>query len=148
MSKISINVSEKYIESMSVEQKEFLLRALTKMASIDDHFDECEKKFILDLADDLRLSPVVARQIIDNHADDHLFEDAKKQNDRTFALELIKALCLLAHTDDELSDTETLFIGKLGQTMGVELEKIEQISNWVIDYLIWYQQGKIIFEKV
>lgn len=148
MSKISINVSEKYIESMSVEQKEFLLRALTKMASIDNHFDECEKIFISELADDLRLSPAVAKRIIDNTKDDSLFDDAQKQNNRTFALELIKALCLLAHTDDELSDTETLFIGKLGQAMGVELEKIEQISNWVIDYLIWYQQGKIIFEKV
>ena len=26
-------------------------------------------------------------------------------------------------------------------------EKIEQISSWVIDYLIWNEQGKIIFEE-
>ena len=64
------------------------------------------------------------------------------------ALELIKEMCLLGHADDDLSDEEVLFIGEVGQAMGIELEKIEQISNWVIDYLIWNDQGKIIFEKI
>jgi hypothetical protein len=31
--------------------------------------------------------------------------------------------------------------------MGVELEKIQQISQWVIDRIIWLEEGKIIFEK-
>ena len=50
--------------------------------------------------------------------------------------------------DDELSDQETLLIGRVGQAMGVELEKIEQISNWIIDRIIWLEQAKIIFEEV
>ena len=64
------------------------------------------------------------------------------------ALELIKEMCVLAHADDELSDQETLLIGRVGQAMGVELEKIEQISNWIIDRIIWLEQAKIIFEEV
>jgi hypothetical protein len=54
---------------------------------------------------------------------------------------------MLGHADNDLSDEETLFIGHAGLTMGVELEKIEQISNWVIDRIIWLEQGKIIFEE-
>ena len=89
------------------------------------------------------------KQIIEHpEPEDVLFQEAAKVNNYELSLELIKMLCLLAHTDDELSDEETLFIGQIGQAMGVELEKIEQISNWVIDYLIWREQGKIIFEKV
>lgn len=32
--------------------------------------------------------------------------------------------------------------------MGIDLDKIEQISNWVIDRLIWLEEAKIIFEEV
>jgi len=32
--------------------------------------------------------------------------------------------------------------------MGVELDKIEQISNWVIDKIILAEEAKIIFEEV
>lgn len=56
-------------------------------------------------------------------------------------------MCLLANTDSDLSDNETLLIGRVGQAMGVELEKIQQISQWVIDRIIWLEEGKIIFEK-
>ena len=38
-------------------------------------------------------------------------------------------------------------IGKIGLAMGIELEKIEQISNWIIDHVIWLEQAKIIFEE-
>ena len=50
--------------------------------------------------------------------------------------------------DDELSDEETALIGKVGMAMGIDLDKIEQISNWVIDRLIWLEEAKIIFEEV
>ena len=55
-------------------------------------------------------------------------------------------MCMLAHVDNILSDEETLFIGKIGLALGVEIEKIEQISNWIIDRIIWLEQAKIIFE--
>ena len=28
-----------------------------------------------------------------------------------------------------------------------ELEKIAQISQWIIDYLVWIENSKIIFEE-
>ena len=57
-------------------------------------------------------------------------------------------MCVRAHADDELSDEETALIGKVGMAMGIDLDKIEQISNWVIDRLIWLEEAKIIFEEV
>jgi hypothetical protein len=64
------------------------------------------------------------------------------------ALELIKELCLLSHTDGQLSDEETLFIGEVAQATNIELEKVEQISNWVVNYLILHEQSKIVFEQI
>ena len=43
--------------------------------------------------------------------------------------------------------TTPLIIGKIGLAMGVELSKIEQISNWIIDHIIWLEQAKVIFEE-
>ena len=57
-------------------------------------------------------------------------------------------MCILAHADNELSESETLLIGRVGQAMGIELEKIQQISQWVIDRIIWMEEAKIIFEEV
>ena len=61
-------------------------------------------------------------------------------------MELIKEMCLLGHSDSDLTEEETLFIGHVGIALGIELDKIEQISNWVIDKIIWLEQGKVIFE--
>ena len=77
-----------------------------------------------------------------------LLKKSKKINNRRAALELIKEMCILAHADDDLSDEETAFIGRVGLAMGIELDKIEQISNWVIDRLVWLEEAKIIFEEV
>ena len=33
-------------------------------------------------------------------------------------------------------------------TSNLTYEKIEQISQWVIDRIIWLEEGKIIFEQV
>ena len=32
--------------------------------------------------------------------------------------------------------------------MNIELEKVEEISNWVVEKIIWIEKGKIIFEQV
>ena len=54
---------------------------------------------------------------------------------------------MLAHVDNVLSDEETLFIGKIGRAMNVEMDKIEQISEWVVERLILRAQAKLIFEE-
>ena len=149
MSKISIDIDMECLEKTSEEQRIFFLKALAGMACADGHFDECEKIFVSELAQDMHIYSVDINQIIENGVSkEALFQEAAKLNNRALSLELIKMLCLLSHMDDEMSDQETLFIGQIGQAMGIELEKIEHISNWVIDYLIWREQGKIIFEKV
>ena len=56
-------------------------------------------------------------------------------------------MCILAHSDNSLSENEILFIGRIGQAMGVELEKIEQISQWVIARIILEEEGHLIFEE-
>ena len=148
MSYNGINIDMESLLKMTHAQKIAFLHVFAKMAEIDGHFDEAEKEFIIKTVAEFGIDAEEAEESI-NHLDEKaIIKEAALIDNREIALELIKEMCLLAHADDDLSDAEVLFIGEVGQAMGIELEKIEQISNWVIDYLIWNEQGKIIFEKI
>lgn len=136
------------ILSMSDDAKVAYLQAFTRLASIDGKFDDSEKAYIKSLAEQYTVPTERISEIFKLESDDEIIKSASKIKNRRAALELIKELCFLAHADDELSDEETLFIGRIGQAMGVELEKIEQISNWVIDRIISAEEAKVIFEEV
>lgn len=136
------------IMSMNDEAKIAYLKAFTRLASIDGKFDDSEKAYIKSLAEQYLVPAEKMNEIFKIESDDAIIKAVSSIKNRRASLELIKELCFLAHTDDELSDEETLFIGRIGQAMGVELEKIEQISNWVIDRIISAEEAKVIFEEV
>lgn len=136
------------VAQLDMRQKKAFLHAFIKMACADGYFDEREKIFIFDTALDLGLDYKTTENLM-NYVDiKQILQEVSTIKSRPAALELIKELCLLSHTDGQLSNEETLFIGEVAQAMGIELEKVEQISSWVIDYLILQEQGKIVFEKV
>ena len=135
------------LTKLNEEQRVAFMKALARLANADGVLDEEEKKFIEQVA---LIYGVPAKRIedilkIDN--DEEIINAVKIIDNRRAALELIKEMCVLAHADSELSDSETLLIGKIGLAMGVELEKIEQISQWVIDRVIWLEEAKLIFEE-
>ncbi|MBR1648974.1 MAG: TerB family tellurite resistance protein [Alphaproteobacteria bacterium] len=136
------------IMGMSDDAKVAYLKAFTRLANADGVFDDSEKAFIKNLAENYVVPSERLAEIFAADSDDEIIEEVAKIKNRRAALELLKELCFLAHADNELSDEETLFIGRIGQAMNVELEKIEQISNWVIDKIILAEEAKIIFEEV
>ncbi len=136
------------VDSLSEEQKIAFLKAFSHLAAADGCFDDDEKAFIRHVAHGFGISASHIEEVLDIDDEEEIFEEVKKIDNRRAALELIKEMCVLAHADDELSDEETAFIGKVGLAMGIDLDKIEQISNWVIDRLIWLEEAKIIFEEV
>ena len=132
------------ISGLSQEHKIIFLKTLFFLANIDHKRDEQEIRFIKDAAKHYQIEQF--EEIFKEISEEELINKVKTINNRRIALELIKEMCLLGHSDSDLTDDETLFIGHVGLAMGIELEKIEQISNWIIDKIIWIEQGKIIFE--
>lgn len=142
---------DRHLEEMLATDEEIriaYLKAFTRLACADGVFDEKEKFFIKNLAKTYQISENRIDDILNCPDDNQIIEEVKKITSRQIALHLIRELCVLAHADDVLTDEETLFIGRIGQAMGVELDKIEQISNWVIDKIILAEEAKIIFEEV
>ena len=136
------------VSKLYEDQKVAFMKVLSRLAGADGHLDEDELAFIRSMARIYGISDKRVDEILKIDSDEEVVNAVKVIDNRRAALELIKEMCVLAHADDELSDQETLLIGRVGQAMGVELEKIEQISNWIIDRIIWLEQAKIIFEEV
>lgn len=137
-----------YLTKLTQDQRIAFMKALARLASADGVLDESEKMFIKEVAKIYGVSEKRIEEILHAGSDAEIVEAVRIIDNRKAALELIKEMCILAHADDVLSDSETLLIGQVGQAMGVELEKIEQISQWVIDRIIWLEEAKIIFEEV
>lgn len=136
------------IRQLDEQQKKAFLHAFIKMACIDGCFDEREKIFIYNAALALGLDYKTTEELMKHQDSKQILKEVSLIKNRAVALELIKELCLLSHTDGQLSDEETLFIGEVAQATNIELEKVEQISNWVINYLILHEQSKIVFEQI
>ena len=148
MASLKLEQDMEYLTRLNEDQRIAFMRALARLANADGKLDDDEKAFISEVAKVYGVSESRLEEILNQGSDDEIVEAVKIIDNRKAALELVKEMCILAHADDELSDSETLLIGRVGQAMGVELEKIEQISQWVIDRLIWLEEGRIIFEEV
>lgn len=136
--------SNDFILNLSQEHKIIFLKALVYLAGIDGNRDEQEIRYIKDVAEHYKIEQ--PEKLFEKVSEEEIINDIKQIKNRRVCLELIKEMCLLGHSDSDLTDDETLFIGHAGLAMGIELSKIEQISNWIIDKIIWLEQGKIIFE--
>ena len=144
MSKIT-NILPSYINSASDEEKIVFFKVLLHLADADGFTDKNEITFIKEAAQAQGIDQVESLKDFEDEA--KILEDVKIIKDRHLAMELIREMCMLSHVDNILSDEETLFIGKIGIALGIEMEKIEQISNWVIDLIFWLEQAKVIFEE-
>ena len=148
MSDFNMDTPINYISEMSEEEKIVFIKVLVALARSDSHFDEDEQSFIKDMSVIFGISTDKTDMVLKQTSEEELIKSASIIKNRQAALQLIKEACLLANSDGDLSDHEIMFIGKIGQAMGVELEKIEQISQWVIDRIVWLEEGKLIFERV
>lgn len=137
-----------YLNKLDENQRVVIIKILARLANADGKLDESEKEFIRQVAKVYNIPEKRIEEILNYGSDEDIIQGAKLIENRKVALELIKEMCILAHADNELTESETLFIGRVGQAMGVELEKIQQISQWVIERIIWMEEAKIIFEEV
>lgn len=138
------NILPSYLNSASAEEKTVFFKVLLHLADADGFTDKNEITFIKEAA---QAQGVEVDSLKDFDDEAKVLEEVKIIKNRHLAMELIREMCMLSHVDNILSDEETLFIGKVGIALGIEMEKIEQISNWVIDHIFWLEQAKVIFEE-
>ena len=145
---VDLQMEMDWVAKLIEDQRIAFLKAVSRLAAADGHLDPEEKEFIRHVAVSFGVSSRRVDEILQIDNDEEIINAVKTIDNRRAALELIKEMCVLAHAGDELSVEKTALIGKVGMAMRVGLDKIEQISNWVIDRLMWLEEAKIIFEEV
>lgn len=139
--------STNYISQMTANDKIVFIRILIALSHIDKELQKSEKTFILNIASMFKIPEEKIPSIETPISIEEITKDASTIKNRNIALHLIKEICFIANSDGNLSNEEMVFIGQIGQAMGIELEKIAQISQWIIDYLAWLETSKLIFEE-
>ena len=140
-----VNILPSYLDSATLAEKTVFFQALLHLAGVDGVTDDNEIAFITKAAQAQGIQSLNELQGFEY--EEKLLQNIQIIKNRRLAMELIREMCMLSHVDNILSDEETLFIGKVGIALGIEMEKIEQISNWVIDHIFWLEQAKVIFEE-
>jgi len=132
-----------FITNATIEEKEAFLAILCALANLDKAITPEEIKLIEAIAQkmDVRLE-----QRFFDATPELCFKIARNITTRRLSLELVKYMLALAYTDKNFSDSECVFIGKISALLGVEAEKVSEISAWVIDRIIWLEQAVVIFE--
>lgn len=148
MTDLGMELNMAYLSKLNEDQRIAFMKALASLANADGKLDPEEIDFIKQVAVIYGVPEKRIEEILQTNDVDDIVESVKLIDNRRVALELVKEMCILAHADSELSDKEVMLIGRVGQAMGVELEKIEQISQWVIDRVIWLEEARLIFEEV
>lgn len=112
MSNFNVENDMQYLAEMSDDEKIIFFKVLTRLARADGKLDDNERDFIREIALVYSVPANRFEEIINVNSDDEIVAEVKKIKKRKLALELIKEMCLLAYTDSDLSDNETLLIGR------------------------------------
>ncbi len=146
----NMNDSEKKLDKqvmtlLDEDQKVLFLKTLLFASKIDGKVDDQEIRFIKKMAQKYKVQD--AKKVFENITKENLLTSLSGNLPRRGALELVKELFLMGHVDTDFCVEEILFVSDVGKALGLNQEKLEQISHWVIDYLILKEQGTIIFEE-
>jgi len=133
------------LETLTDDQKVVFLKALLFLSQQDGEVDNDEIVFIKKMAKKYRVKNV--QKVFEHTTEAQLLGELKVLTSRRAALDLIKELFLLGHSNMDLRVEEILFINRVANALDISPEKVEQISRFVIDMLILQEQGKIIFEE-
>ncbi len=136
------------LSNLDKEERIAFLKVLAGIANADNHLDEEEKEFIKNIAIVYGISEQNILDGLFNLSKEDIINSAKKISQRKTKLELIKEMCMVAHVNKALEEQETILLAEVAQAMNIELSKVEEISNWVLDRIIWLEEGKLIFEEV
>lgn len=134
-----------FFEHVDINQRIAFLAAIAYLARVDGDFDQDEKEFFVDLAKLYMLSKDAAKEAIRVRSEEQVLDLVKQIEDPGLALVLIREMFYLGYEDGDLSDPEILFISKVGLMLNIPIEKMEQISSWVIRGIEWEEEGADIF---
>ncbi len=136
-----------YINELDEEQREAFLNAIAHVAWADGGIAGAEEAFVEGVASIYELSDEAVKRVMKPKAENEILSEVTKIDDPTIQLCLIRELFSLGYADGDLSDREILVIGKIAEVLDVPMDKVEEISDWVLEGIEWQERGEELFKK-
>ena len=126
------------------KEKTAFVAVLGYLAKLDG-FTEDESDFINDIASIYGLSQKELEEASKNRDEEETLKILSYITTPSTQLELIRELFFLGYADGNLSNNEVIFVSKVGEALGISVDTIERISDWVIRGIEWEEEGAEIF---
>lgn len=124
---------------LSLDEKEALVKLVGYLATADQEVSPEERKFVLDLAHDLKVSSDGVFDGLDEHSVQSLCALFERDSAKRVALvELID----LALADHEYFAEEKAAVRQVAEEMGVGEDEVDAIEDWVRRGQQWHLEGQ------
>lgn len=134
-----------YLDHLDQTQQIAFLTGLAHIAHADGSIDEDETAFISAIGELYGILPAKLTDICAKDETTNVIKKLKQIKKPTARLALIREMFYIGHADGELTDDEILTIADIGEALDISIEKMEKISQWVIDGLVWQEKGAELF---
>ncbi len=136
-----MNINE--ILKSELSKRDFLI-GLVYLSKLDGVIDSLEKAFFIDAANSLQLSKEMTDQINACWANDVLPE-LNFQNKTEKLFFLIQAI-QLCNVDSIYSEKEKEYIYQTALNLGISIESVQEIEEWVSEGVKWQSKGNALLE--
>lgn len=131
-------------ETMNTEQRIAFMAAIVYLGRIDGEINE-ETESFCNLAMTHNLLENEMTESLNERSESEVLWLVSKIKESVLALVLIRELFYFGYDNGDLSDSQILFISKVGMALNIPIEKMEQINSWVIRGIEWEAEGAEIF---
>ncbi len=141
-----MNNENDYIAELTPDEKRLFVECFCCMVYADGNVAKEEIEFLKGIGKIYGVEEKEIVLILKEMKKDAVLEKVKQLTDRKKTLQLVKELCYLANSDNNLGDAEIDFIIDVAEKLNVESDKIKQINKWVLDRILLQKTGEIILE--
>ena len=124
-----------FVDILTYEEKEALFQLIASIAKADDNFTEEETDYLSIYAQDNGV-------IFDINSDINTEQACSKLQSHNAKTVAIQEIIRIAVVDGHYDDSERLAIVAIADLLEMDLDKFEEIENWVIEGQNWVERGE------
>lgn len=138
---------EEILKKLPLSEKLAFLACLVNLVKEDDRIDEEEMDHIADIATASDFPEEMYEHLFADVSMSDLCAIVKDISDPQTKRLLLREMLFIAYSDNEVSDSELMYISEIALAMDLSMEEIEQIGEWVLVYQDAERSGDDLFGR-
>lgn len=137
------------IEQLDLPIKKIFLQTFMKLVCSDGKVEKAEKLLMSDMIKRYKIPVEMFDEVRKPLQKSELFNILKNTiTDRHTALFLIKELLNIANIDEDIAETEAVFIDDVSKTLNIDEDKVLAINKLVLDRKLWIYENDLVMENI